>query len=185
MQRRMLLNALAGSAAAAFVPQLMAQSAQPVKPAQPRPAVEVWKDPNCGCCQDWVVYLQANGFNVKVHDTGNTAARAKLGIPAALGSCHTAQVAGYAIEGHVPAADIWRLLKEKPKAKGLAVPGMPVGSPGMDSPLYGGRRDAYEVLLVLQDGNTRVFNAYSAIASNKPNSPNLSNPSNASKKETS
>lgn len=170
MQRRVLLHAMAALTAAGLAPQLMAQT---------RPAVEVWKDPNCGCCKDWVTYLQANGFTVKVNDTGNTAARARLGIPVALGSCHTAQVGGYAIEGHVPAADIRRLLREKPKAVGLAVPGMPVGSPGMDSPLYGGRKDAYQVMLVLKDGRTRVFNAYPS------NSSTPSTPSTASKKETS
>jgi hypothetical protein len=130
--------------------------------AQTQSAVEVWKDPNCGCCQDWVVHLQANGFTVKVNDIGNNAARARLGIPVALGSCHTAQVGGYAIEGHVPAADIRRLLREKPKAVGLAVPGMPVGSPGMDGPIYGARKDAFKVILVLPDGKSSVFNTYPA-----------------------
>ena len=162
MQRRSLLQTAAALAAATLAPQLM---------AQPQTAVEVWKDPNCGCCQDWVVHLQANGFAVKVNDTGNAKARERLRIPVALGSCHTAQVGGYAIEGHVPAADIRRMLKEKPKAVGLAVPGMPIGSPGMDGPMYGPRSDAYQVMLVLQDGNTRVFNSYPA-------------KTNASKKET-
>jgi hypothetical protein len=126
-------------------------------PAQQRTLVEVWKDPNCGCCADWVKHLEAQGFQVKVNDTGNTAARKRLGIPEKLGSCHTALVAGYALEGHVPASDIRRLLKEKPQAVGLAVPGMPVGSPGMNGPAYGGRVDPYEVLLVAKDGSTRVF----------------------------
>jgi hypothetical protein len=152
MKRRSLFKTAVTLAAAGLVRPLMAQT---------RIAVEVWKDPNCGCCKDWVVHLEANGFAVKVNDTGNNAARVRLGIPAALGSCHTAQVGGYAIEGHVPAADIKRLLKDRPKAIGLAVPGMPVGSPGMDAPIYGGRKDAYKVMLVLQDGSTRVFNSYS------------------------
>jgi hypothetical protein len=130
--------------------------------AQTRTAVEVWKDPNCGCCQDWVVHLEANGFIVKVNDIGNNAARARLGIPVALGSCHTAQVGGYAVEGHVPAADIRRLLRDKPKAVGLAVPGMPVGSPGMDGAIYGARKYAFKVFLVLPDGKSSVFNAYPA-----------------------
>ena len=121
------------------------------------PAIEVWKDPNCGCCGEWVKHLEANGFRVKVNDTANTVARARLGIPAALGSCHTAEVAGYAIEGHVPAADIKRLLAEKPSAVGLAVPGMPIGSPGMEQ---GGRRDPYDVLLVAKGGGTRVFQSH-------------------------
>jgi len=125
-----------------------------------RVLVEVWKDPNCGCCQDWVSHLEANGFAVKVNGNGNTAMRAKLGIPQKLGSCHTALVGGYAVEGHVPAADIRRLLKDRPQGVGLTVPGMPVGSPGMDGKAYGGQRDPYDVLLVLKSGETRVFSSY-------------------------
>jgi hypothetical protein len=151
MQRRFLLKTVAGFTAAALAPMLIAQT---------RPQVEVWKDPNCGCCKEWVDHLQANGFQVKVHDVGNTAARKRLGIPDKLGSCHTGSISGYAIEGHVPAADIHRLLKEKPKAVGLTVPGMPVGSPGMDAPIYGGRKDPYDVLLVLKDGSTRTYQSY-------------------------
>ena len=115
------------------------------------PQVEVWKDPNCGCCQDWIDHLKANGFAVQAHDSpqGNAPTRARLGLPAELGSCHTAVVAGYVIEGHVPAQDIRKLLAQKPKALGLTVPGMPIGSSGMDGPEYGGRKDAYEVLLVI------------------------------------
>lgn len=128
--------------------------------AAPRVLVEVWKDPNCGCCGDWVRHLEDHGFAVKVNDTGNAAMRAKLGIPQRLGSCHTGLVGGYAVEGHVPAADIRRLLEEKPQAVGLTVPGMPVGSPGMDGPAYGGRRDPYDVLLVLKDGGTRAFSSH-------------------------
>ncbi|QIL72494.1 DUF411 domain-containing protein [Diaphorobacter sp. HDW4B] len=128
-------------------------------------AVEVWKDPNCGCCGDWIKHMEDNGFSVKVHDSGNTAARAKLGLPARLGSCHTALVGNYLLEGHVPASDVHKLLKEKPKALGLAVPGMPVGSPGMDGPDYGGRKDPYDVLLVTRnlmnsDVSTSVFTSY-------------------------
>lgn len=125
-----------------------------------KPLVEVWKSPTCGCCQDWVDYLQANGFAVKVYDTGNTAVRARLGIPAKLGSCHTAKLGPYAIEGHVPAREMHRLLREKPNAIGLAVPGMPIGSPGMDGPEYGSRKDAYEVLLVQRDGSATAFARY-------------------------
>lgn len=128
--------------------------------AQTQPLVEVWKDPSCGCCKDWISHMQANGFQLRVSETGNNAARARLGIPDKLGSCHTALVNGYAIEGHVPAKDIQRLLIERPKAIGLAVPGMPVGSPGMDGAVYGGRKDPYDVLLVLQGGKTAVFQAY-------------------------
>ncbi|MDQ1259723.1 MAG: DUF411 domain-containing protein [Giesbergeria sp.] len=122
--------------------------------------VELWKDPSCGCCHDWVTHMEAAGFRFKVHDVGNTGARARLGLPQKLGSCHTALVGGYVIEGHVPAADVRRLLQQKPNALGLAVPGMPVGSPGMDGPVYGNRRDPYDVLLVARDGSTRVFSSY-------------------------
>jgi hypothetical protein len=109
--------------------------------------------------------MEKAGFAVTVHDTGNSAVRAKLGLPQRLGSCHTALVGGYLLEGHVPAADVRRLLKEKPKALGLAVPGMPVGSPGMDGPEYGGRKDPYDVLLVSKnavggDVRTKVFTSH-------------------------
>ncbi len=124
------------------------------------PMVDIWKDPSCGCCLDWVKHLNANGFATRVHDEGNAAARQRLGIPAQFGSCHTAQVDGYAIEGHVPAADLRRLLKERPRAVGLAVPGMPIGSPGMDGAVYGDRRDPYDVLLVLAGGGSRVFSSH-------------------------
>ncbi len=127
---------------------------------QPKILVEVWKDPNCGCCKDWVAHLQASGFAVKVNDTGHEAMRQKLGIPQKLGSCHTALVGGYGIEGHVPAADIRRLLRDKPQAAGLTVPGMPVGSPGMDGPEYGKRREPYDVLLVLKSGEARIYSSY-------------------------
>ena len=122
--------------------------------------VQVWKDPNCGCCHLWVEHLQASGFKVEVRDVGNTAARKRLGMPEPLGSCHTATVGGYVIEGHVPAADIRRLLKERPVALGLSVPGMPIGSPGMDGPEYKGRKDAYDVLLVQKDGSSKSFQNY-------------------------
>ena len=128
--------------------------------AAPKPVVEVWKDPNCGCCKDWITHLQGAGFQVTVFDQGNTAARVALGMPQQFGSCHTARVQGYVIEGHVPASDIKRLLADKPQALGLAVPGMPVGSPGMDGPEYGGRRDPYRVLLVQKSGSSQVFNSY-------------------------
>ena len=124
--------------------------------------VEVWKDPNCGCCQLWVEHLQAHGFKVNVRDVGNTAARQRLGMPEKLGSCHTATVGGYVIEGHVPAADIRRLLQERPVALGLSVPGMPIGSPGMDGPEYKGRKDAFVVLLVQKDGSAKSFQTYPA-----------------------
>nr|WP_246434822.1 DUF411 domain-containing protein [Quisquiliibacterium transsilvanicum] len=126
--------------------------------AQQSPAqIDVWKSPSCGCCKDWIAHMEAAGFRVAVHESGNAAMRERLGIPLELGSCHTARVAGYALEGHVPAADVRRLLRDRPQAVGLAVPGMPIGSPGMDGPEYGGRRDPYDVLLVAKGGGTRVF----------------------------
>lgn len=125
-----------------------------------RATVQVWKDPSCGCCGDWIKHLQAHGFAVTVHETGNTAMRARLGVAPAYGSCHTALVDGYALEGHVPAREVLRLLQERPAALGLAVPGMPVGSPGMDGPAYNGRKDAYDVLLLAKGGGARVYQAY-------------------------
>lgn len=148
-------RALVLAAAAAAVAGVQAQQARPIP-------VEVWKDAGCGCCKDWVAHLESNGFSVKVHDGGNNAVRSRLGIDAKYGSCHTAVVAGYALEGHVPAREIHRLLKEKPAALGLAVPGMPVGSPGMDGEVYGGRKDTYEVLLLARDGSATVFSRYQA-----------------------
>ena len=125
-----------------------------------KPLIEVWKAPSCGCCQDWIAHLEKNGFAVRVNDTGNNAARTRLGMPTKFGSCHTGLVAGYAVEGHVPAREIHRLLREKPTAVGLSVPGMPIGSPGMDGPDYGPRKDPYDVLLVQHDGNARVYQSY-------------------------
>jgi hypothetical protein len=129
--------------------------------ASTKPMVEVWKSPYCGCCKDWVAHLEANGFAVRTHEVGDLdGARRTLGMPERFASCHTAKVGGYLLEGHVPAREIARLLRDKPAALGLAVPGMPVGSPGMDGPAYGGRRDAYAVLLVQRDGSHRVFKQY-------------------------
>lgn len=122
--------------------------------------VEVWKSPTCGCCHDWIAHLQSNGFTVTTHDDGNTDARVRLGMPVRYGSCHTAVADGYAIEGHVPAREIQRLLKEHPRVVGLAVPAMPVGSPGMDGPAYRGRKDPYDVLLVARDGTSTVYQSY-------------------------
>ena len=123
--------------------------------------VEVWKDVNCGCCQDWITHMAQNGFKLTAHDGGNNAVRARLGLAAKYGSCHTALVGGYVLEGHVHADDVRRLLREKPQALGLAVPGMPIGSPGMDGAVYKGQRDRYDTLLVLRDGSSRVFRSHS------------------------
>lgn len=150
MNRRAWLLGAAGAATVAATPSW----------TQVAPLVEVWKDPNCGCCNDWIRHLENHGFRVQTFDTGNTGMRQRLGMPLALGSCHTARVGGYVIEGHVPATDIQRLLRERPAALGLSVPRMPVGSPGMDGPEYGGRRDPYDVLLVQRDGSTRVWASY-------------------------
>ena len=138
----------------------LAAALAPAQAAPAKPLVEVWKDPSCGCCEDWVLHLKKSGFAVRVNDSGNEAARKRLGIPAALGSCHTATVGGYTLEGHVPAKDVQRLLREKLQAVGLAVPGMPVGSPGMDGAVYQGRKDPFDVLLVLPGGGTRVYQSY-------------------------
>jgi len=131
-----------------------------VQAKQARVSIEVWKSPTCGCCKDWVAHLQENGFEVQVHElseSAKAAQRARLGMAEKFGSCHTALVRGYVVEGHVPAADIQTLLKQRPTALGLAVPGMPLGSPGMDGAVYGGRRDPYAVMLVQRDGSASVY----------------------------
>ncbi len=155
LSRRRLLRATAALPLAGLAGLALAQNT----PAA-LPVLQVWKDPNCGCCQDWVNYLQADGFVVQTFDTGNTAVRRRLGLPDRYGSCHTGLIGGYVIEGHVNAREIRRLLAEKPQAIGLAVPGMPVGSPGMDGEVYGNRRDPYDVVLVLKDGSSRVYQSY-------------------------
>lgn len=130
--------------------------------AAPLPPMQVWKSPSCGCCKDWIAILQREGFSVQTFDESNNAARARLGLPVRYGSCHTARIGGYVVEGHVPAREIRRLLAEKPDAIGIAVPGMPIGSPGMDGPEYGGRREPYDVLLVHRDGSSRVYASYNS-----------------------
>lgn len=126
--------------------------------------VEVYKSPTCGCCAKWVDHMRDHGFTVKTHDVGNKEIRKKSGISNSLGSCHTALVNGYAIEGHVPAPDIIRLLREKPKAIGLAVPDMPHGTPGME----GARSDPYNVLLIKERDeerkDTTIYNRYDPLA---------------------
>jgi hypothetical protein len=123
-------------------------------------SIEVWKSPTCGCCKDWIAHLEANGFSVTSYDEGSTEAMKRLGVPFKYGSCHTAAIEGYAIEGHVPAREIYRLLEERPDAIGLSVPAMPRGSPGMDGPMYGGVKDPFDVLLIGHDGEATVFQSY-------------------------
>ena len=120
------------------------------------PKIVVSKTPTCGCCGAWVEHLEKAGFTTEVHNLDNlNAIKERVGVPYGMGSCHTAEVDSYFIEGHVPADDIKRLLREKPDAKGLTVPGMPLGSPGMEVP--SGQVDRYEVILVGKDGKTSVF----------------------------
>ena len=119
------------------------------------PKITVFKDPNCGCCKSWVEHLRKHGFDVAVRDTSDVGGAKRAGrVPEKLYSCHTAFVGGYVVEGHVPTADIQRMLRDKPKIAGLAVPGMPAGSPGME---IGSRVDKYDVIAFQRDGSTRVF----------------------------
>ncbi|WP_353476202.1 DUF411 domain-containing protein (plasmid) [Salipiger sp. H15] len=130
--------------------------------AQATPAIHVLKDPNCGCCTGWARILSREGFTVTTENSlGTLLMRHKLerGIPQRMTSCHTGEIEGYMIEGHVPAADIRRLLAERPDAVGLAVPGMPYGSPGMGPET---EREAYDVFLIRKDGSTEVFSSYAA-----------------------
>ncbi|HQT72213.1 MAG TPA: DUF411 domain-containing protein [Thiobacillus sp.] len=137
---------------------LFAATVSTVLAAPDQLTVDVYKSPTCGCCSKWVDHLKANGFKVRSHDTHDVVAhKARLGVPYGYGSCHTAEVGGYLVEGHVPAKDIKRLLKEKPRARGLAVPAMPIGSPGMEE---GSRKDPYEVFLVNRDGSTQTYAHY-------------------------
>ena len=127
----------------------------------PTDEIHVFKSPTCGCCNDWIKHLQTNGFKVTATNVPDSRHyRARLGMPHKLGSCHTGVVAGYAIEGHVPAREIKRLLRQRPKVLGLSVPGMPVGSPGMDGPGCNGHIDPYDALLVQTDGSVSVFASY-------------------------
>jgi hypothetical protein len=145
---------LAGLGAAAAV----AQRSSPAT-VDALPTVEVFKSPTCGCCSKWVDHLRANDFAVRATDTDQVdAIKSKHGVPMALRSCHTALVGGYVLEGHVPAADVARLLKERPQIVGLAVGGMPVGSPGMEVP--GRPADPYDVVAFDQAGRTTVFREY-------------------------
>lgn len=147
---------LAGAAA------LLAASPLPTRAQGTGPAIHVLKDPNCGCCTAWVQILERDGFAVTTEPSAGTLLmRYKLdnGIPQQMVSCHTARSDGYMIEGHVPPADIRRLLEERPEAVGLAVPDMPYGSPGMGPETA---REAYEVFLIRPDGSTEVYASYPA-----------------------
>ena len=124
------------------------------------PQLTVYKTATCGCCGKWAEHMKTAGFDVQVNDVPSTAPyRQKYGVPERLMSCHTAVVNGYAVEGHVPAADVQRLLKTKPAVKGIAVPGMPIGSPGMEQ---GDRRDAYVVVSFDDEGRIGEFQKYTA-----------------------
>lgn len=152
MTRRAMMAVTAGFAAS--VPLAGA--------AQGGLAIHVLKDPNCGCCTSWIEILREDGFTVTTERSlGTLLMQHKLenGIPQNMTSCHTGEIEGYMIEGHVPAADIRRLLSERPDAVGLAVPGMPYGSPGMGPEA---EREAYDVFLIRKDGRTEVFTSYAA-----------------------
>lgn len=132
-----------------------AQAPQAANPQGAKPTITVFKDPNCGCCKLWVEHLRKHAFIVVTKDTSDvTPIKNSARVPEAHRSCHTAFVSSYVIEGHVPAEDIKRLLAEKPKIAGLAVGGMPVGSPGME---VGKRKDAYDVVAFNRDGSTKVY----------------------------
>ena len=137
---------------------LVSLSAAPARAAGPGIDIQVFKSPRCGCCGAWVSHLRSAGFSVTVAEVHSAAAeRKRLGMPDRYSSCHTATVGGYVLEGHVPAADVKRLLTAKPNALGLAVPGMPPSAPGMDVP---GRQVPYQVLLVDRAGDSSVFASY-------------------------
>jgi hypothetical protein len=129
---------------------------QPGSSAQQTRTISVYKSPSCGCCSKWVDYMRARGFEAKVQDVENIGAiKTKLGVRPEYSSCHTSEVGGYVIEGHVPAEAVQRLLKERPKIAGLAVPNMPAGSPGMEMP--DGRKEPYAILAFTSDGKTTVY----------------------------
>ncbi len=122
------------------------------------PKIVVYKSPTCGCCKKWASYLQDNGFKVTQINASNMRnVKLNQGIPQQLASCHTAIINGYVVEGHVPVKAILRMLKEKPSIKGITVPGMPIGSPGMEQ---GGRKDPYSVLAIGHDGSAGVYERY-------------------------
>ena len=142
------LEPLAETPTAAVVPTAAALPAD-------APVITVYKSPTCGCCSTWATYMGRQGFRVETVDTDDLAAvRDSLGIPGDLSACHTATVGGYTVEGHVPAEHVRRLLAEAPDARGIAVPGMPLGSPGMEQ---GDVRQPYDVLLIDAAGEAAVY----------------------------
>jgi hypothetical protein len=144
-----------GSAAAPGDPQSARVAASDgTATAATADTIEVWKDPNCGCCKNWIEHMRKHGFTVIAHDTEDmTPVKQAHGIGADLVSCHTGMIHGYAIEGHVPADLVRKMLNEKPKIAGLAVPGMPMGSPGLE----GGMKDKYDVIAFTSDGQRSVY----------------------------
>ena len=144
--RRVLLGAALGAVATTACAQTLRAT----------PELVVYKSPTCGCCTAWVNHMRAAGFRARIQEQSDLAPiRQSQGIPDALAACHTALIGGYALEGHVPAQDVKRLLAERPRAIGLAVPAMPLGSPGMEMP--DGRKQPFETLLMLRGGGSRVF----------------------------
>jgi len=137
-------------------PTAATQAADAAAMAADSRLIVVHKTESCGCCHSWVEHLQRSGLKVVVRDVSDLGGiKERVGVPYGMGSCHTAEVGGYFIEGHVPVADIARLLEQRPDAKGLTVPGMPAGSPGMELP--SGEVEPYDVHLVARDGSTTVF----------------------------
>lgn len=156
MTRRAWLAALTKTAVGATALSTLASVTPATATAESPRKIVVYKDPSCGCCKAWVSYLRANGFTPEVHDRNDMdALKDSLGVPSAMRSCHTAVVGRYLVEGHVSAPEITRLMATAPKGvAGLAVPGMPAGSPGME---MGSRKDKYDVLAFHGNGATTVF----------------------------
>jgi hypothetical protein len=157
MKNRFVRSCALGVSFLALALTTGAAPAPSIGTAAKKPIITVYRDPGCGCCKNWIEHLIKHGYRVDAKDTPDmTAVKHTLGVPDRLAACHTAIVNGYLIEGHVPAADIARLLEQKPKVAGLAVPGMPMGSPGMEGP----RSQHYQVLSFDKAGKTKVFASY-------------------------
>ena len=156
-RRRFLSQTLLAGAAVSLPASLRAQGTAQGRTATPLPPLTVYKSASCGCCRAWVDHMRGAGFTVRTVDTEDLGrVKGELGVPDALQSCHTAVIGAFLVEGHVPAADVKRLLAQKPAVRGLAVPGMPIGSPGMgqgDPKDY----DRYEVMAFTAQGRTSVF----------------------------